>query len=133
MTGYNLRTMIILFPILASFLFLWYSYGYVDIAFARVSPLLYTLGLPVSRFLYDERLTGTVLFIVFFVLAYVFYGFMLRYAKISTAKKDILFLIVGIVIILLFHFLFFSYDIFNYILTGKVLYWYRKIRILRCR
>ena len=126
MTGYNLRTMIILFPILASFLFLWYSYGYVDIAFARVSPLLYTLGLPVSRFLYDDKLTGTVLFIVFFVLAYMFYGFILRSSKVAAAKKNIFFLIVADAVILLISFPLFSYDIFNYVLTGKVLYWYRE-------
>lgn len=118
--------MFFLLPIIISLIFVWYSYGYVDIAFARVSPLLYTLGLPVSRFLYDDRLTGTVLFIVFFVLAYMFYGFMLRYSKITTVKKNLLFLIVAIGVILLFSYPLFSYDIFNYALTSKVLYFYRE-------
>jgi hypothetical protein len=118
--------MMIFLPILVSFLFLWYSYGFVDIAFSRVNPMLYALGLPVSRFLYDDRVSASILFIVFFVLAYLFYGFMLRYAKVSTAKKNMLLLILGIGVILLFSFPLFSYDIFNYVLTGKVLYFYRE-------
>ena len=114
-------------PIIFVLIFTWYSYGFVDIAFSRISPMLYALGLPVSRFLYDDRTNAAILFVVFFVLAYIFYGYILQQSKKNNpVKKKIAFLIIGFGGILLFSYPLFSYDIFNYILSAKVLYFYRE-------
>lgn len=96
-----------------------FSYGFVD------------FGLPISvpydfnRIVYDERLGGTSMYIFLVVLLLGAYAYFLRQAykkevTLQEAKKTIL-----ITSALLFlSFPAFSHDIFNYIATAKVTYFY---------
>lgn len=98
-----------------------FSYGFVDTNFPlRPSPALYDL----VRF---QRPLTTVIYLILAGGLFVLYFYLLRQIKHQKiTNRQIWLLIFGAVIFLFFSFPAFSYDIFNYIATAKVTFFYQE-------
>lgn len=81
-----------------------------------------------TGFLYTQRLPLTIGYILFVVFSFVLYLFFVKKIKSLEFKKKTLVYFIGITILILFfaYPAMLSYDIFNYILTAKVLYFYNE-------
>ncbi len=118
-----------LFPayVVLSVIFAFYSYAFVD---PNVSLSTHTWYLaihsPLSRLLYEERPLNGILLVAFFSLWWIFYGFSLRWLSRLTNGTLFRRTILAVAAILLFSFPAFSYDLFNYITTAKVTFFWKE-------
>lgn len=102
------------------FLFILFSYLFIDPNF----PYLHSLY---SGIAYDYRLPVTIAYIFFIIIFFSFYVFFLRLVKRGTMDGKLFRRIIILQSILLFAYpALLSYDIFNYIATSKVLYFYKE-------
>ncbi|MBI2028399.1 MAG: hypothetical protein HYT07_02205 [Candidatus Levybacteria bacterium] len=103
------------------FLFLIFSYLFID-------PNLAFLNNLYTGFAYNNRIYASFLYIVFILVFFIFYGIFYKLIQIKkTPIKDISLSIVASLAILIFSYpVFLSYDIFNYITTAKVLFFYHE-------
>lgn len=113
--------MIYFFYFLILFVLTFYSYGFVDANFPYKPPeFLFNL-------IRGQRLTSTIIYTMVIILLFVFYGRFLWLVKNKKITRQKLFqMIAGTILILLFSFSAFSYDIFNYIATAKVAFLYKE-------
>lgn len=88
-----------------------FSYGFVDANFPFV-PLPF-----IRQFIYEHRATSTVTYLFILTFLFFFYKKNIRPRQIAT-------IIAVVVVTLFFSYPAFSYDIFNYIATAKVAYFY---------
>lgn len=112
--------------ILIGYSMLWFLFGVITWGFADANLPFRTI-----KFLYDfvnfQRSNILALYSFFVLAFFLFYGLILWYIwKKNLTVKHILILVVSIVIILIFSFPAFSYDIFNYIATAKVVFLYKE-------
>lgn len=114
------KLIFILYPIFLV-LFLFFSYAFVD------SNLIYLKNL-YTGFSFDKNFLTTVLFASFILIYFIFYIlFLILLKKNKLSLKDIKILIViTIGILFLSYPAMLSYDIFNYLTTAKVLFFYRE-------
>lgn len=102
-------------------LFSFFSYAFID-------PNLSYLKNIYSGFAFSNKLLTVIFYILFVFIYFIFYGFFLwSWVKKRLNVKDI-FLLIGLTVgILLFSYpAMLSYDIFNYILTAKVTFFYHE-------
>lgn len=113
------------FILISYFLFLlfitFFSYLYID------KNLVYLRDL-YSGFAFQGRLMTTVVFVLILIIFFTFYFYFLRLIKKNKMNIQSIKLLVGANTILLFisYPAMLSYDIFNYIATAKVLFFYRE-------
>lgn len=114
------KFLIVLYSIFLS-LFSIFSYAFVD-------PSLLYLKDIYSDFAFSNRFLTTIFYMLFIFIFFIFYGIFIRLAVKKKLKfKDVLILLVVTVGILLFSYpAMLSYDIFNYIVTSKVLFFYHE-------
>jgi len=98
-----------------------FSYGFVDTNFPWIP----------SKFLFNlvhyQRPLTTMIHIIVVGVLFGFYGYVLRQVKNKKINVNQIWLMILVgVVILLFSFPSFSYDIFNYIATAKVTYFYKE-------
>lgn len=106
--------------VLTLFLFLIFSYAFVD-------PNLSYLKVLYSGFAFDHRTVATIIYGFLMSFLFAFYLYVLRISKNKLKFKEIKALIVLAIAILLFSYpAMLSYDIFNYITTAKVTFFYRE-------
>lgn len=113
----------IIFVLYAAFLTLFTAFSYVFI-----DPNLSYLKNIYSDFAFTNRLLTTIFYISSVVIFFIFYGvFIYLGVKKKLNIKDV-FILLGITVITLFfsYPAMLSYDIFNYIATSKVLFFYRE-------
>lgn len=98
-----------------------FSYIFVD-------PNLFYLGDVYSGFAFSSRFLSTVFYILFVIIFFVFYGaFIYLGVKKKIKTKDVFMLLGATVIILLFSYpTMLSHDIFNYLATSRVLFFYHE-------
>lgn len=102
-------------------LFSIFSYAYVD-------PNLFYLKDIYSDFAFSNRLLATICYAIFVTVFFIFYGFFIWLTtKKKLSPKEIFLLIAATVGVLFFSYpAMLSYDIFNYIATSKVLFFYHE-------
>lgn len=112
--------------ILIGYSMLWFVFGIFTWGFADANLPFKTVKI-LYNFVNFQR-SGTLVVYSFFILAFfLFYGLILwQVARKNLTAKHILILIISLVLILLFSFPAFSYDIFNYIATAKVTFIYKE-------
>ncbi len=105
-----------------------YSYGFVDPNLVLlVHPLFQNFHNALTDLVFHSRLFSTLIFISIISLFSIFYGlFIWRGINKKLKMRDLRWLIGLTVGILLLSYPAFSYDIFNYILTAKVAYFYHE-------
>lgn len=98
-----------------------FSYGFVDTNFPWIpSRVLFNL-------VHYQKLLTTIIYIIVVGVLFGFYGYVLRQIKAGKIEtRQIWWLIFVSVGLLFFSFPAFSYDIFNYIATAKVTYFYKE-------
>jgi len=98
-----------------------FSYGFVEKSFPLATPeFLYQL-------VHFQRAWTTAIFVILVSISFVFYFFLLaRVKKNKVAHKQVWQLVFLVVVILLFSWPAFSHDIFNYMATAKVTFFYRE-------
>ena len=98
-----------------------FSYGFID-------PNLIYYKKIFSNFAFENRLATTLLYSLFIVVLFLFYfAFIFLVSQKKLHMKEIKFLIMITCVILLFAYpAMLSYDIFNYIVTAKVLFFYHE-------
>lgn len=103
------------------FLFTIFSYAFVD-------PNLHYLKSLYSGFAFSNRFLTTIFYISSVIIFFIFYGIFVWLAIKKRLKINEIFLLVSINIGVLFfsYPAMFSFDIFNYIATSKVLYFYHE-------
>ncbi|MDP2638350.1 MAG: hypothetical protein Q8P26_04790 [Candidatus Levybacteria bacterium] len=103
------------------FLFSIFSYAFVD------SNLIYLKNI-YTGFAFDNRLSVTVEYALFVSIFFIFYGAFVWFGVHKKIKSRDIFLLLGITVgFLIFSYpAMLSYDIFNYIATSKVLFFYHE-------
>ncbi len=98
-----------------------FSWGFVDMNLPFQAPLwLYNL-------VYHERGAATIIYGGFVFVLFVFYLFVLRQIKKNSwGIRNVWLMLIISVMILFFSFPAFSFDVFNYIATAKVTFFYRE-------
>lgn len=98
-----------------------FSYGFVDANFPlKTIPMLYNL-------VHFHRLLTTIIYIIVVALLFGFYGWVLWLVKKKKLTSREIWRLIGItVVILFFSFPAFSYDIFNYVMTAKLVTLYHE-------
>ncbi len=103
------------------FIFSLFTWSFVDTNFPLKTPL-YMLNLA-----YAQRGLITAIYSAMVLVLFLFYARFLWLARRGQMKKNRLFRLIAITVVILFlSFPVFSYDIFNYIATAKVTFFYRE-------
>lgn len=120
-------TPISVFYLLSSMIVFFYSYGFLDFNLTLSShPLFLRFVAPIQALVYFERYHSVRLFIMIFFLVIVFYLAMLvyiYYQKTASLNYKALGLIIA-VLVMAYPML--SYDLFNYMFHGKILWFYHQ-------
>ncbi len=121
-----MKQFVILGYIFIALLFLIYSYGFVDKNLVlSTHPIYQTIHAPLQYFVFEKRGWAGMMYVVFLLSLWGFYGVTLHLVHHQRLTFfEIKKIIVIVSAIFLFSFPAFSYDIFNYILTSKVVYTY---------
>ena len=114
------KSIIVLYSIFLS-LFSIFSYLFVD-------PNLLYLRSIYSDFTFSSRLLTSVFYISFIIVFFIFYGIFINLLVKKKLNTRDVFLLIGITFVILFfsYPAMLSYDIFNYIATSKVLFFYQE-------
>lgn len=105
-----------------------YSYGFVDPSLTLSTNSIYQkLHEPLFAFVFHMRALSTLLFIFIILIFSIYYVLVIWFLKRKKLTIRHLCWIMGLTVgILLFSYPAFSYDIFNYILTAKVTFFYKE-------
>lgn len=104
-----------------------YSFAFVDPNLTLSTyPWYQSFQSILSVFLYSKRMLSGMIFGALLGLFFILYLISLRAVSSDKNKNILLTRLIGIVILLTFSFPAFSYDIFNYILTAKVAFYYHE-------
>ncbi len=108
--------------------FIVYSYGFIDLNLhVSTNPTIGYLLKPLSDLVFLHRPLAALIFVILIGGLYIFYFLILRakeYTRIIPIKISSFFLLTSVLFLLTFPA--FTYDIFNYILTAKVTYYYHE-------
>lgn len=120
-------TPISIFYLLSCLIVFFYSYGFLDFNLTLTShPLFLRIVAPIQALVYFERYHSVRLFILIFSLLFIFYLATLIYAyyqKISVFNWKYYLIIIAILVIA---YPMLSYDVFNYMFHGKILWFYHQ-------
>jgi len=116
-----MKQLIIVLYFVFLFLLTVFSYAFVD-------PNLFYLKILYSGFSFSHRLLATSFYTLFVIVFFIFYGIFTWWAikKKINIKKIFILLIISCGILLFSYPAMLSYDIFNYIATSKVLFFYKE-------
>src|SRR3989344_3296271 len=116
-----MKKYLVILYILLILLFTAFSYLFVDPNFSYLKSIY-------TSFSFTHRNFTTILYVIFIFLFFLFYIIFLKLAQIKyLVYKQLRFIILTISILLLFSYSsVLSYDIFNYIATAKVTYFYKE-------
>ncbi len=105
-----------------------YSYGFVDPNLTlSTSPLYQKFHRPLFELVFYNRSLSTIIFVLAVIMLFAFYFLFLWLIKQNKLNRKTFWWLIGLTAgILLFAFPAFSYDIFNYIFTAKVAYYYHE-------